>query len=144
MQFEKPLTESESDEENMETEGEERSKGWHNPDANNYGESWWANALDEEKERSPNQEARQNTTRQKPTVEYHHMSENEEGQPEEELSDCRSSSEGSARQRLASHEKHGNVNVTAIGGLQAAIEALAKKGTTEAGENDAKVRRVGD
>lgn len=38
--------------------------------------------------------------------------------------------------------------MTAIGGLQAAIEALAKKGAAEAGENDpetnAKVRRLGD
>ena len=54
----------------METECEEKRKVWHDPDAyNNYGESWWANALDEEEDKSPDQEGGQNPTRQKPTVE---------------------------------------------------------------------------
>ena len=205
MQVDKPAPDVDSDEDQMEDDSKDQNKKWHDPD--DYGESWWANSLDEEGEWSASHEEGKNNTKQKSSAEYHNMSENEERQPEEELSDGRTSSAGrsSARQKeeeqieqmtkllKQSEERNSEMKeeikksdewratiqktadlhhamlasvtqeiqtqrasmknfeatvMTAIGGLQAAVDALVKKGAAEAGnidtETTAKVRRIGD
>ena len=48
MQVEKPAPAVDSNEDQMEDDSKDQNKKWHDPD--DYGESWWANSLDEEEE----------------------------------------------------------------------------------------------